>query len=228
MKFPAGSPASESVPTITTITTIPTIITIIDIITSTSIITTTFMTLTQIAELLKGLPEAHRGFVAVCQVLVKLLPLLKAKRFLSEEELVTLETGNLQIGALYPRVFGGTVPPKIHDQVFHLGRLARHLGTVGGIREDGLEAKHAIGNALRRRLACVRADEERLMRMVQLDEAQQQLKSADFSKPNTSRVRKPAVQDAATASVTTMEAGTITNPATTLEAGTALDAVTTL
>ena len=83
---------------------------------------------------------------------------------------------------------------------------------------------HAIGNALRRRLACVRAG------MLHLGEAQQQLKSADFSKPNTSRVRKPAVQDAATAttSVTTMEAGTITNPATTLEAGTALDAVTTL
>ena len=234
MKFPAGSPASESVPTITTITTIPTIITIIDIITSTSIITTTFMTLTQIAELLKGLPEAHRGFVAVCQVLVKLLPLLKAKRFLSEEELVTLETGNLQIGALYPRVFGGTVPPKIHDQVFHLGRLARHLGTVGGIREDGLEAKHAIGNALRRRLACVRADEERLMRMVQLDEAQQQLKSAGFSKPTTSRLRKPAASKdsttattTATTSATTVEAGTAMDATSTMDAGTAMDAVFT-
>jgi len=89
---------------------------------------------------------------------------------------------------------------------------------------------HAIGNALRRRLACVRADEERPRGMLQLGEAQQQLKSADFSKPNTSRVRKPAVQDAATAttSVTTMEAGTITNPATTLEAGTAMDAVSTM
>ena len=61
---------------------------------------------------------------------------------------------------------------------------------------------HAIGNALRRRLACVRADEERLRGMLQLGEA-------------------------ATTSVTTMEAGTITNPATTLEAGTAMDAVST-
>ena len=101
---------------------------------------------------------------------------------------------------------------------------------MGGVREDGLEAMHAIGNALRRRLACVRADEERLKGMLQLGEAQQQLKSADFSKPTTSRVRKAAAsQDAATAttSAVTVEAGTSTNPATTMEAGTAMDAVVT-
>ena len=125
-------------------------------------------------------------------MLQQLLPILKARRFLPEEELVTLETCNFQVGVLYPPVFGGAVPPKIHDQIFHLGRLARHLGTVGGIREDGLEAKHTIGNALRRRLACVRADEERLKGMLQLDEAQLQLKSAEFSKPTTTRKRKPA------------------------------------
>ena len=84
----------------------------------------------------------------------------------------------------------GTVTPKLHDLVFHLPRIARHLGTVGGVREDNLESKHAIGNSLRRRLACVRAEEEKLKLMLQLDEVQLRLKSAEFSKPASSRVRK--------------------------------------
>ena len=83
-----------------------------------------------------------------------------------------------------------SVAPKIHDLVFHLPRIARHLGTVGGIREDNLESKHAIGNSLRRRLACVRAEEEKLKLMLQLDEVQLRLKSAEFSKPATRRIRK--------------------------------------
>ena len=87
-------------------------------------------------------------------------------------------------------VFKGSVAPKIHDLVFHLPRIARHLGTVGGVREDNLESKHAIGNSLRRRLACVRAEEEKLKLMLQLDEVQLRLKSAEFSKPATRRIRK--------------------------------------
>ena len=133
--------------------------------------------LLQIAELMKELPEAHAGFQDVCLVLERLLPLLKAKRPLSEEELVVVESSCLEIGTLYPRVFGGTVPPKVHDMVFHLPRLARHQGTVG-VREDGLEAKDAIGNGLRRRLACVRAEEERLRLMLQLDEVQMQVNAS--------------------------------------------------
>ena len=74
--------------------------------------------------------------------------------------------------------------------MFYLPRLARHQGTVGGVREDGLEAKHAIGNGLRRRLACVRAEEERLRLMLQLEEVQMRLKSADFSKSMHSKTRK--------------------------------------
>ena len=117
------------------------------------------------------------------------MPLLKAKRPLSEEELDLLESSCLEIGTLQPKVFGGTVTPKVHDMVFHLPRLARHQGTVGGLQEDSLEVKHAIGNGLRRRLACVKAEEERLRLMLQLDEVQMRLKSTDFSKPMCSRKR---------------------------------------
>ena len=63
------------------------------------------------------------------------------------------------------------------------------MGTVGGVREDNLESKHAIGNSLRRRLACVRAEEEKLKLMLQLDEVQLRMKSAELSKPATRRIR---------------------------------------
>ena len=101
-----------------------------------------------------------------------MLPLLKAKHPLSGEELDILESSCLEIGTLYPKVFGGTVTPKVHDMVFHLPRFARHQGTVGGLQEDSLEAKHAIGNSLKRCLACVKSEEERLRLMLQLDEVQ--------------------------------------------------------
>ena len=38
--------------------------------------------------------------------------------------------------------------------------------------------------------ACVRAEEEKLKLMLQLDEVQLRLKSAEFSKPATRRIRK--------------------------------------
>ena len=145
----------------------------------------------QIAEVLVEMPDAHNGFQEVCHLLRRLQPLLKARRFLDEKELDLLETLCLEVGVVFPRVFKGSVAPKIHDLVFHLPRIARHLGTVGGVREDNLESKHAIGNSLRRRLACVRAEEEKLKLMLQLDEVQLRLKSAEFSKPaSTRRIRK--------------------------------------
>ena len=142
------------------------------------------------SKVLVEMPDAHNGFQEVCHLLRRLQPLLKARRFLDEKELDLLETLCLEVGVVFPRVFKGSVAPKIHDLVFHLPRIARHLGTVGGVREDNLESKHAIGNSLRRRLACVRAEEEKLKLMLQLDEVQLRLKSAEFSKPATRRIRK--------------------------------------
>ena len=62
--------------------------------------------------------------------MVWLQPLLKARRFLDEKELDLLETLCLEVGVVFPRVFKGSVAPKIHKLVFHLPRIARHLGTV--------------------------------------------------------------------------------------------------
>ena len=83
----------------------------------------------QIAEVLVEMPDAHNGFQEVCHLLRRLQPLLKARRFLDEKELDLLETLCLEVGVVFPRVFKGSVAPKIHDLVFHLPRIARHLGT---------------------------------------------------------------------------------------------------
>ena len=42
---------------------------------------------------------------------------------------ICLEILCLEVGVVFPRVFKGSVAPKIHDLVFHLPRIARHLGT---------------------------------------------------------------------------------------------------
>ena len=89
-----------------------------------------------------------------------------------------------------PKGFQGKCGSQDTRPCFSPARIARHLGTFGGVREDNLESKHAIGNSLRRRLACVRAEEEKLKLMLQLDEVQLRLKSAEFSKPATRRIRK--------------------------------------
>ena len=88
----------------------------------------------QIAEVLVEMPDAHNGFQEVCHPLRRLQPLLKARRFLDEKELDLLETLCLEVGVVFPRVFKGSVAPKIHDLVFQLPRIARHLGAVGAVR----------------------------------------------------------------------------------------------
>ena len=67
--------------------------------------------------------------------------------------------------------------------------------------------------------------------MLQLDEAQLQLKSAEFSKPTTTRKRNPAAsKDVTTAidSTSSMDVATIITSTTTMDAGTAMEASNTI
>ena len=61
------------------------------------------------------LPEPlQQGFIEFGCALNRLLPLSKAKRFLSEEEIGEVEEVCTQIGILYPQVFrGNTIIPKV-------------------------------------------------------------------------------------------------------------------
>ena len=72
-------------------------------------------------------------------------------------QLVNLETACTKIGELWPRVFpGSTVPPKIDTLVFSVVPFARKWGTLGGVGEERIEAKHQIFNRHERVLAPVR------------------------------------------------------------------------
>ena len=70
--------------------------------------------------------------------------------------------------------------------------MAREKGTVGGLREEALESKHAAANGQRRRLACVRQKEERLRMMLQADElnTQQKKKSSELKAPILTRRKR--------------------------------------
>ena len=80
--------------------------------------------------------------------------------------------------------------PQVHDLVFHLPRSARYFKTIGGVREDSLEAKHAQGNDLGRRYASVKNKAERLRLMLQGAEAGERLKAVELRTPLTTRRKR--------------------------------------
>ena len=104
----------------------------------------------QLAEVLEDVPAAQQGFLAFGSLLSRILPLMKAKRILCEAEIIQLESDCKEFGVVFPQVFrGNTITPKLHELIFYLPEMARAKGTVGGLREEALESKHAIGNNLK-------------------------------------------------------------------------------
>ena len=145
----------------------------------------------QLAEVLESVPAARDGFLEFGSLLSRILPLMKAKRMLTQPEIVQLEADCKDFGVVYPRVFkGNTITPKLHELIFYLPEMAREKGTVGGLREEALESKHAAANGQRRRLACVRKKEERLRMMLQSDELSTQQKTPKLKEPIFKRRRK--------------------------------------
>ena len=68
-----------------------------------------------------------------------------------------MEVSCRKIGELWPRVFpGSSVPPKIDTLVFSVVPFARKWGTLGGVGEERIEAKHQTYNRHERVLAPVR------------------------------------------------------------------------
>ena len=142
------------------------------------------------------MPAARTGFLEFGAIVSRLVPIMKAKRQLYPNELDQLEADCHEFGAVYPRVFrGSTIAPKLHELIFYLPEMARAKGTVGGLREEALEATHAQGNRLKRRLACVRRKEEKLRMMLVAAELGAQQVDADFIKPLHNRKRKAKVAE---------------------------------
>ena len=70
--------------------------------------------------------------------------LMKARRFLTLEELDKIDYLCEKIGEVYPKHFRGTITPKFDDLIFEVPRFARRWNTVGGLREEQIEAFHNI------------------------------------------------------------------------------------
>ena len=69
---------------------------------------------------------------------------MKARRFLTLEELDKIDYLCEKIGEVYPKHFRGTITPKFDDLIFEVPRFARRWNTVGGLREEQIEAFHNI------------------------------------------------------------------------------------
>ena len=144
-----------------------------------------------ISPVLDKLKVDQENFNEICAVLKTLLKITKAKRFLSDEELNTLEDCCNRIGYLYPKTFRPcSITPKIHDLIFHLPRKARYFRTVGGVREDALEASHSQGNSLARRYASVKNKPEKLRLMLQGFEAGIKMKAGELKTPLVTRKKR--------------------------------------
>ena len=90
------------------------------------------------------------------------------------------------IGELWPRVFpGSTVPPKIDTLVFAVVPFARRWGTLGGVGEERVEAKHQVFNKHERTLAPVR-DKGKVAVL-----SMRRIKALDAAKQKTGGLSKP-------------------------------------
>ena len=68
--------------------------------------------------------------------------------------------------------------------------MAKEKGTIGGLREEGMEAKHAMGNAVKRRLACLRSEKQKYEMMIKQDTLMEVERVVGYTKPLRSRKRR--------------------------------------
>ena len=93
----------------------------------------------ELAEVLEEGSEERRGFLEFALLYRRVHFLAKARRQLEEEEIVEVEEKTKLLGEVMPRVLGGTITPKQHWLVHHLGPFARRWRTIGLFREEGMD-----------------------------------------------------------------------------------------
>ena len=81
---------------------------------------------------------------------------MRAKRFLSEEEVKKLTAACIRFGEVYPKTFKMTIPSKVDDVVFALPEFSKRWGTVGGLCEDEIERCHNVTNQIKAKLCQVK------------------------------------------------------------------------
>ena len=96
----------------------------------------------EVTEVLASEPETKKKYDEFFQQYKPLHFLMKAKRFLTPEELDTIDICCAKIGEVYPKYFKTSITPKLDDLIFVVPQFSRKWNTVGGLREEDIEAFH--------------------------------------------------------------------------------------
>ena len=97
----------------------------------------------KVTEVLSSKPEVREKYEEFFKYYKPVHFLMKAHRFLTSDELDLIDFNCEKLGEVYPKHFKGkTIPPKLDDLIFVVPRFARRWNTVGGLREEKIEAFH--------------------------------------------------------------------------------------
>ena len=97
-----------------------------------------------VTEVLASKPELKAKYDEFMECYKPLHFLMKANRFLTPGELDLIDNLCAKIGEVYPKNFRATIPPKLDDLIFIVPKFARQWNTIGGLREEKIEAFHNI------------------------------------------------------------------------------------
>ena len=99
----------------------------------------------EITEVFSSNPDVKKKYDEFFEVYKPLHFLMKACRFLTPAELDLVDLYCEKLGEIYPRNFKTSIPPKLDDLIFTVPKFARRWNTIGGLREEKIEAFHNIG-----------------------------------------------------------------------------------
>ena len=87
---------------------------------------------------------------------------MKAKRWLTDEEVNSLDRECKQYGVLIPKHFKSSITPKMDDVIYAVPEFAKRFKTIGKLREEDIEQIHQVTNSTMRDLCSVRCRELRM------------------------------------------------------------------
>jgi hypothetical protein len=96
----------------------------------------------EITEVLADHPEVKKKYDQFYLYYKPVHFLMKANRFLTDQKLDKVDFCCEKIGQVYPEFFKASITPKLDDLIFVVPLFARRWRTVGGLREESIEAFH--------------------------------------------------------------------------------------
>ena len=112
-------------------------------------------------------PEHQQKWRTFFEAFYPIWELMRAKRFLSEDEKVRLYEACKKFGTVYPKTFKKTIPSKVDDVIFALPQFTQKWGTIGGLREDEIERCHNVTNRIKASLVQVKGRGQQFLKTLQ-------------------------------------------------------------